>query len=65
MKRPFVVWHNYHCDHGSCSYAVIEDRLTVRTCHGSKTVRFDGECPEAIARTLIWEIESDLDGLQT
>jgi hypothetical protein len=62
--RNFVTWHNYKCDHGQCVWSLYDGTLTVRTQHGTKSVRHNGDAPECIARVLIWEIESDLDGIK-
>jgi hypothetical protein len=43
---------------------VADGLLTVVTKHGHKTIPCNGGAPESLARVLIWEIESDLDGLQ-
>jgi hypothetical protein len=63
MTRQFVVWNSLKCDHGQCRWAIIDGLLTVHTQHGSKTITCNGGSPESPARVLIWEIESDLDGL--
>lgn len=55
--RPFVVWTNLSCEYGSCSWAMIDGLLTVRTASGSKTTELGGHEPESLARILIREIE--------
>jgi hypothetical protein len=65
MTRQFVVWNNLKSENGDCSWAIVDGMLTVKTCHGSKTIKFDGGSPEGIAKVLTWEIAADLDGLIT
>ena len=60
-QRELVVWNSLKCDHGQCVWSLYDGTLTVRTQHGKKSVRCDGDSPECIARVLIWEIESDAD----
>jgi hypothetical protein len=57
--RQFVVWRSLCSEHGNASWAIVDGVLTVRTCHGSKSIKFDGEAPEGIVKVLTWEIASD------
>jgi hypothetical protein len=51
MTRQFVVWNNLKSENGDCSWAIVDGMLTVKTCHGSKTIKFDGGSPEGIAKS--------------
>jgi hypothetical protein len=64
MTRQFIVWNSLRSDHGDASWAIVDGMLTVRTCHGSKSMKFDGGSPEGLVKVLTWEIESDLDGIK-
>lgn len=58
MTRQFTIWHNLKSEHGNCSWAVIDGRLVVKTCLGSKSMKLGANhSPEALARVMTWEID--------
>jgi hypothetical protein len=58
MTRQFVIWNSLKSEHGNCSWAIVDGMLTVKTRHGSKRMKFDGDCsPEGLARVMTWEID--------
>ena len=56
MTRRFINWISMHTEHGSGSWAVIDNTLTVRTANGTKSEQLNGRTPAAIARTLMHEL---------
>jgi hypothetical protein len=56
LMRRFISWVSIHTDHGSGSYAVIDDTLTVRTANGTKSVPLNGCTPASVARILMREL---------
>jgi hypothetical protein len=55
LMRRFINW-SMHTEHGSGSWAVIDDTLTVRTANGTKSEQLNGRTPAAIARALMHEL---------
>jgi hypothetical protein len=43
--RRFINWHSIHNEHGSGSWMVLDDILTVRTCNGTKSTQLGGSTP--------------------
>jgi len=64
IRGGLIVWNSLRSDHGDASWAIVDGMRTVRTCHGSKSMKFDGGSPEGLVKDLTWEIESDLDGIK-
>jgi hypothetical protein len=60
--RRFISWVSIHNEHGSGSWAVIDDTLTVRTANGSKSVQLDGRTPASLARILMHELAIERPG---
>jgi hypothetical protein len=54
--RRFINWISLHNEHGSGSWSVIDDIVTVRTCHGTKSVPLNGCTPASVARILMREL---------
>ena len=57
--RRFINWISIHTEHGSGSWSVIDDTLTVRTCNGVKTAQLGGNTPAALARILMYELATE------
>lgn len=57
--RKFITWNTLHTEHGSGSWAVIDDMLTVRTADGTKTAVVGGMAPSVLARILMRELSQD------
>jgi hypothetical protein len=56
LMRRYIDWISIHTEHGSASYALNDDIVTVRTCHGTKSVPLNGCTPASVARTLMREL---------
>jgi hypothetical protein len=56
LMRRYINWVSMHNEHGSGSWAVIDDTLTVRTANGTKSEQLNGRKPAAIARVLMHEL---------
>jgi hypothetical protein len=56
LMRRFISWVSIHNEHGSASYAVNDDIVTVRTCNGTKSVQLNGATPASVARILMREL---------
>ena len=57
--RRFISWCSIHNEHGSGSWAVIDDTLTVRCANGSKSVRLRGSTPASMAQILMRELANE------
>jgi hypothetical protein len=54
--RRFINWCSIHNEHGSGSWSVIDDVLTIRTCNGTKSIPLNGSTPAALAKILMAEL---------
>src|SRR5262249_45555769 len=43
------------CEYGNCSWAIIDNRVIVKSANGSKSARLDGT-PESIVCVLMWQL---------
>ena len=57
--RRFISWCPIHNEHGSGSWAVIDDTLTVRCANGTKSVQLDGSNPASMAQSLLRELANE------
>ena len=57
--RRFISWCSIHNEHGSGSYAVIDDTLTVRCANGTKSVQLGNISPRIVAQTLLRELSTE------
>ena len=57
--RRFISWCSIHTEHGSGSWAVIDDTLTVRCANGTKSVQLGGSSPASIALSLLRELANE------
>jgi hypothetical protein len=56
LMRRFISWQPLHNEFGSGEWTVNDDIVTVRTCHGTKSVPLNGCTPASVARILMHEL---------
>ena len=57
--RRFISWCSIHTEHGTGSWAVIDDTLTVRSANGTKSVQLNGSSPASMALSLLRELANE------
>jgi hypothetical protein len=59
LMRRFISWVALHTEHGSGEWAVNDNTLTVRSCHGVKSQHLGDRTPASVARKLMWELSNE------
>jgi len=54
--RRFINWISIHNEFSDASWMVLDDILTVRSCHGVMSASLGGSTPTALARILMNEL---------
>jgi hypothetical protein len=54
--RRYIDWTSLHTEHGSGSWAVIDNTLTVRTAKGVMSAQLGGATPVSLAKILMYEL---------
>jgi hypothetical protein len=57
--RRFISWRSIHNEHGSGSWAVVDETLTVRCANGIKSVQLGGSAPASMAQILMRELATE------
>jgi hypothetical protein len=56
--RRYIDWRSIHNEFGSASWSVLDDILTIRSCHGTMSSPLNGATPAALARILMCELST-------